>query len=392
MKTAALAFLALFGTTVTSVPAQSTGTGTGKNIVLTNDDGWAVAQVRAQVDALAGAGFNVRPSVVSRSADLDALTLSVPLDDWVQVVLAAPAQDQSGTGSATSTPSPLAVPCEFASCPAGSPAEGFNASDRASRLLSPVRASWLVGSLAHWRRTLLDVYCSAIELRERLPVSAPIPARRACVCAEYLDVDDDSVDSVRFGIQTLAPQFFDGAPPDLVVSGPNVGPAAASASGLPAIAFSGTGTAHEAWTALTDTPTSSTVSAAQGNAALALRLVQALLAASSPSSPLLPAHTFLNVNFPSLNSNASASPPCTPASAAFVLTRVFPLLLPLPVDVDTCGNGGRLPAENDVVTTPGGCFASVSAVDARTKLDAGKGAQAGVLERLGSVLGCLPSS
>lgn len=30
-----------------------------KNIILTNDDGWAVAQIRAQNDALKAAGFNV---------------------------------------------------------------------------------------------------------------------------------------------------------------------------------------------------------------------------------------------------------------------------------------------------------------------------------------------
>lgn len=29
--------------------------------------------------------------------------------------------------------------------------------------------------------------------------------------------------SVRFGIQTVAPEFFDGTGPDLIVSGPNVG-------------------------------------------------------------------------------------------------------------------------------------------------------------------------
>lgn len=32
-----------------------------QNIVLTNDDGWAVAQIRAQYNALNAAGFNVRP-------------------------------------------------------------------------------------------------------------------------------------------------------------------------------------------------------------------------------------------------------------------------------------------------------------------------------------------
>ena len=30
-----------------------------QNIVLTNDDGWATAQIRAQNDALNAAGFNV---------------------------------------------------------------------------------------------------------------------------------------------------------------------------------------------------------------------------------------------------------------------------------------------------------------------------------------------
>ena len=32
----------------------------GQNLILTNDDGWAVAQIRAQRDALVDAGFDVR--------------------------------------------------------------------------------------------------------------------------------------------------------------------------------------------------------------------------------------------------------------------------------------------------------------------------------------------
>ena len=31
-----------------------------QNVILTNDDGWAVAQIRAQFDALNAAGFSVR--------------------------------------------------------------------------------------------------------------------------------------------------------------------------------------------------------------------------------------------------------------------------------------------------------------------------------------------
>lgn len=33
--------------------------GDGLKVILTNDDGWAVAQIRAEYDALRTAGFNV---------------------------------------------------------------------------------------------------------------------------------------------------------------------------------------------------------------------------------------------------------------------------------------------------------------------------------------------
>ncbi|KAF8153991.1 survival protein sure-like phosphatase/nucleotidase [Crassisporium funariophilum] len=74
-----------------------------KNVVLTNDDGWAVAQIRAEYAALKAAGFNV--------------------------TLSAPAINKSGTGSSTATPSTLTAPCEFNTCATGAPATGFNASD-----------------------------------------------------------------------------------------------------------------------------------------------------------------------------------------------------------------------------------------------------------------------
>ena len=38
-------------------------------IVLTNDDGWAVAQIRAQNDALKAAGYDVRTGFVTRFYD-----------------------------------------------------------------------------------------------------------------------------------------------------------------------------------------------------------------------------------------------------------------------------------------------------------------------------------
>ena len=42
-----------------------------QNIFLTNDDGWAVAQIRAQRDALVDAGFNVRLRLFLSSPELD---------------------------------------------------------------------------------------------------------------------------------------------------------------------------------------------------------------------------------------------------------------------------------------------------------------------------------
>ncbi|EIN05795.1 hypothetical protein PUNSTDRAFT_46640 [Punctularia strigosozonata HHB-11173 SS5] len=87
----------------------------------------------------------------------------------MQVVLSAPAENESGTGSSSATPTVVTNGCEFSSCPAGSPPEGFNASD-----------------------TRLNY------------------------------VNSFPVDAVRFGIQTLSLELF-GSKPDFVFSGPNVG-------------------------------------------------------------------------------------------------------------------------------------------------------------------------
>lgn len=100
----------------------------------------------------------------------------------------------------------LTQPCEFNTCPTGSPGTGFNASDRENQ------ASYSYGLQAH--------QClSEAQLCQRLPVSARISAPDSGFKADFLS---DRVDSARFGIQTLSPVFF-GGPPDFVVSGPNVG-------------------------------------------------------------------------------------------------------------------------------------------------------------------------
>ena len=46
---------------------QARQVSTGTKVVMSNDDGWAVAQIRAQFDALNAAGFNVRVSAFHNS-------------------------------------------------------------------------------------------------------------------------------------------------------------------------------------------------------------------------------------------------------------------------------------------------------------------------------------
>ena len=74
------------------------------NIVVSNDDGWAEQNVRSFVKTLSSSGFSV--------------------------VLSSPAENQSGTSSSDSPAKTVGSGgCQFGSCPAGSPATGFNASN-----------------------------------------------------------------------------------------------------------------------------------------------------------------------------------------------------------------------------------------------------------------------
>ncbi|KAI0077635.1 survival protein sure-like phosphatase/nucleotidase [Panus rudis PR-1116 ss-1] len=285
----------------------------GQTVVISNDDGWAEAQIRAQFNALDAAGF--------------------------EVVLSSPAENQSGRGSLSTTPEVVVGGCEFNSCPPGSPAVGLNASD------------------------------------PRLNYVNAFP-----------------VDAARFGIETLAPQFF-GSPPDILVSGPNVGrntglevffsgtvgaAIEGTKHGVPAIAFSGQGTSHVSYTTLSDSTSTNTISSL-AFASLTVKFVQTLFA--SGSSPLLPSDVTLNVNYPTLSASCSA------ANVQFVLSRALPSLLP--VDIDICDNRGRLPTEDTVLGA--GCFASVSVLSTTLKLDANASKQSQVLTTLSKLpLVCLP--
>ncbi|KAJ8472946.1 hypothetical protein ONZ51_g8184 [Trametes cubensis] len=302
-----------------------------QKVLLTNDDGWAVAQIRAQYDSLVQEGYNV--------------------------VLSAPAENKSGTGSSSAPPAPLQSPCEFDTCPTGSPAEGFNASNPGLNY-----------------------------------------------------VNSFPVDAVRFGIQTLAPEFY-GSAPDFVVSGPNVGSehlcyavvphtskthianlgtvtlnsgtvgaaCEAAKEGIPSTAFSASSLSQVSYTTLASKTTSPDTLSALIYARLTANFTSILL--SSPNAgPVLPPGITLNVNYGSTTFSSSGVPNGDCASAndfTWVFTRI--LQNDGEIDVETCGST-RLPDETTVVHA--GCFASVSVMNASTKADVDAATQGVVLARL----------
>ncbi|KAI1097446.1 sure-like protein [Jackrogersella minutella] len=280
----------------------------GARILQSNDDGWAELYVRSLNDALNEAGHDV--------------------------VLSAPADNKSGSGSSDEDPDPRSDACEYNSCPANSGPIGTNATN--------TRLNW---------------------------------------------VNSYPVTSVRYGIDTIAPPFWNGQAPELVVSGPNVGTNlwvqvpfsgtvgvavyASKEAGIPALAFSGASSGALAWTT-SPVPARSTV-----YAQLATQLTNAVLAAGAP---YLPADTFLNVNFPKVEGD------CTdPAKFKWVLTRINPGVVS-DKDVETCGTD-RLPTETSILDA-GGCQISVSVGDSNDKTTAAADKQAVVLQKLGSLLSC----
>ncbi|KAJ3565673.1 hypothetical protein NP233_g7483 [Leucocoprinus birnbaumii] len=277
-----------------------------QRIVLTNDDGWAVAQIRDEYNFLTAAGY--------------------------EVILSAPAVDNSGTGSSTTTPTPLTTACQFNTCPSGSPATGTDPSD------------------------------PNIHYVNAFPV-----------------------DAVRLGIQEFAEARW-GDKPDFVVSGSNVGnnlgsgisgsgtvgaASEAALEGIPSFAFSGASTSSVSYTTLTSSPNSSSTIAANTYSSLIIKFLSTIRAGGS-STPIVPSGYSVNINF-------SLSSIC----ALRVLIR------------RRCGTN-NLPAETTVSVLgdilgglAGKCVATVSVFDANTKKDAPAAAQKVVFDRLDSILTCV---
>ncbi|KAI0742665.1 sure-like protein [Daedaleopsis nitida] len=282
------------------------------NIVITNDDGWATAQIRQVTDVLSDAGHNV--------------------------VLSAPALNQSGKSSLSKTPTAMTEPCEFDTCPTGSPAFGANATNP--------------------RLNYVNGY---------------------------------PVDAAKYGIQTAGPRYFDGAQPEFIVSGPNVGSnlglivlfsgtvgaaCEAAREGIPAAAFSGVSGSSVSYTTLESNPSGESTRAAHIYSNLTSTFVHAL---TSTPGPFLPPGVIVNVNYASIDNCP------TSASYKWVFSRLVWNVFA--TDAETCGSD-HLPTENEV--TGAGCFASVSVISSTNKLDVNATLQSQVHGRLQSLpLACL---
>lgn len=252
-------------------------------------------------------------------------------------LVSSPAENKSGSGSLSATPKPLTEPGQYGTIPAGAPAVGHNTTDD---------HLWYVNAYP--------------------------------------------VDGVNFGLRNLSFTYL-GGPPTFILTGPNqgsnlgiatlfsgtVGAAVAGAkAGIPAIAFSGSSGKAHSYTGLQPGDYSFVYADA------ALRLVDALIAAGAP---YLPSGTVLNVNFPDAGPGTDCA---TAADVKFVLSRIY-AVLGFPIDVNNCGKNS-LPSEKSVVDM-GGCYASVSVMNASDKLDVGKTVQAQILGKLAGFLSCLPS-
>ena len=210
-------------------------------------------------------------------------------------------------------------------------------------------------------------------------------------------VNSYPVTSIRYGIENLSATYFSGGPSsvDIAVAGPNVGAnlglttlisgtvgaaTEASKEGVPGLAFSGTTGSQTAWD-VEPVPDYATI-----YAELSANVTNTLVASGKP---YLPANVWLNVNYPAAGSGTA----CTSTGQfQFVLSRIDTAVPGVSgSDVTTCDNGGRLPTEMSVVDTSG-CYASISVGEADSKTDANATEQQTVLDKLGSILSCLPSS
>ncbi|KAI0077995.1 sure-like protein [Panus rudis PR-1116 ss-1] len=186
------------------------------------------------------------------------------------------------------------------------------------------------------------------------------------------------VDAVSVGIETVMPRMFGGLP-DFVVSGPNIGNVMGSIApsgtvgaaceavleGIPAIAVSG---------GLTRGLTFGYTTLDDPDLQLTTNLVKALVAGRI--RPLLRPNISINVNY----GNVLDTDCLNVSNWKWVATRLIPA--PTITDLQPPCLLLHMPAEATVQATAG-CWATVSVIDARTKLDESNATEVtAVLDRL----------
>lgn len=206
-------------------------------------------------------------------------------------------------------------------------------------------------------------------------------------------VNSYPVTAIKTGISVTAPKLWNGAAPELALTGPNVGSNvavqvpfsgtvgaavyAAKTAKIPAIAFSGSSGDPTAWNQ--PTPLYSKI-----YADLALNVTNTII---QSGKPYLPDNTWLNVNFPAVSSTK-----CNNVNQfKFIFTRINTGLIGSAADITVCGTTARLPWEADVAVIRGNdCYVSISPGDANDKTTAAAAQQQIIYNKLKPILSCLP--
>ncbi|KAG8981091.1 hypothetical protein FRC05_003991 [Tulasnella sp. 425] len=195
-------------------------------------------------------------------------------------------------------------------------------------------------------------------------------------------VNGTPVATIANGLNELTKKFWNGAKPDIVLSGPNVGSNLgavtlisgtvgvanyAAKQGVPAIAFSGGDSGNRPWTALQPGDVSHLYS----------QLAMTITNQVTSSASFLPSQVSLNVNFPKPSANCSNA-----ADYKYVFTTIYPSSTAI-----KCTESVKTPAEADVIAS-GACLVSISAMGS-DKLDVDPATQTTVFNKLKPILSCV---
>ena len=210
-------------------------------------------------------------------------------------------------------------------------------------------------------------------------------------------VNGHPMHAMQYGIESIVPDLWNGTKPELVINGPNKGnviwpwlqriPNAITAAyasahyGIPAISFA-YGSRNGNWSSWN---TAKRPRNSRTYVGLVARLLGELQETHEAGKGLLPPDTYLNVNFPPLSLTCKEVEDFQWVLAGFA-PRGF--LDPVPA-VEWCGKQ-TLPSEYK--TLHSGCYISIALGNATSMaILADIVAQRNLINRLGSILSCLPA-